>query len=94
MKIFRAGPSGAISTRSVPQLGSRGHEVVGTTRSAAKTGALRVLSAEPVIVDVLDPYSMADAVAKVEPEVMVHRLTALSRVRAGHRPGRSSRAGR
>jgi nucleoside-diphosphate-sugar epimerase len=78
MKIFIAGASGAIGSHLVSQLVARGHEVVGTTRSAAKTGALRALGAEPVIVDALDPDSVADALAKAEPEVVVHQLTALS----------------
>lgn len=78
MKIFIAGASGAIGSELVAQLVARGHEVVGTTRSAAKTGALRALGAEPVIVDALDPDAVADAVAKAEPEVIVHQLTALS----------------
>jgi nucleoside-diphosphate-sugar epimerase len=78
MKIFIAGASGAIGSQLVAQLVPRGHEVVGTTRSAAKTGALRALGAEPVIVDALDPDSVADTVAKAEPEVIVHQLTALS----------------
>jgi nucleoside-diphosphate-sugar epimerase len=77
MKIFIAGASGAIGSQLVPQLVARGHEVVGTTRSAARTGALRALGAEPVVVDALDPESVADAVAKAEPEVIVHQLTAL-----------------
>lgn len=77
MKIFIAGASGAIGSHLVPQLVARGHEVVGTTRSAAKTGALRALGAEPVVVDALDPDSVADVVAKAEPEVIVHQLTAL-----------------
>jgi 2-alkyl-3-oxoalkanoate reductase len=78
MKIFIAGASGAIGSQLVPQLVARGHEVVGTTRSAAKTGTLRALGAEPVIVDVLDPDAVADAVAKAEPEVIVHQATALA----------------
>src|SRR5690606_7318844 len=77
MKIFIAGASGAIGRHLVAQLVARGHEVVGTTRSAAKTGALRALGAEPVIVNALDPDSVAEAVAKAEPEVVVHQLTAL-----------------
>jgi nucleoside-diphosphate-sugar epimerase len=78
MKIFIAGASGAIGSELVAQLVARGHEVVGTTRSAAKTGTLRALGAEPVIVDALDPDSVADVVARAEPEVVVHELTALS----------------
>ncbi len=78
MKIFIAGASGAIGGQLVSQLAERGHEVVGTTRSAAKTDALGALGAEPVVVDALDPDAVADAVAKAEPEVIVHQLTALS----------------
>ena len=39
MKIFLAGASGAIGGQFVPQLVAGGHEAVGTTPSAAKTGA-------------------------------------------------------
>ncbi|MGV9451849.1 NAD-dependent epimerase/dehydratase family protein [Streptomyces sp. NPDC003635] len=78
MKIFVAGASGAIGTHLVSRLLAHGHEVVGTTRSAARADALRALGAEPAVVDALDPESVADAVAKAEPEVVVHQLTALS----------------
>ena len=78
MKIFIAGASGAIGSHLVPQLVARGHQVVGTTRSPAKTGALRALGAEPVVLDALDPDAVADAVARAEPDVVVHQLTALS----------------
>jgi nucleoside-diphosphate-sugar epimerase len=78
MKILIAGASGAIGSHLVAQLVARGHTVVGTTRSAAKTGALRALGAEPVVVDALDPDSVADLVARAQPEVIVHQLTALS----------------
>jgi 2-alkyl-3-oxoalkanoate reductase len=78
MKIFIAGASGAIGRHLVPQLVARGHDVVGTTRSAAKVDTIRALGAEPVVVDALAPESVAEAVAKAEPEVVVHQLTALS----------------
>ncbi len=77
MKIFIAGASGAIGTHLVAQLAARGHEVVGTTRSVTKTGALRALGAQPVVVDALDPEAVAEVVAEAEPEVIVHQLTAL-----------------
>ena len=65
MKIFNAGASGAVGGQPVPQLVAGGHgEAVGTTRSAAKTGALRPLGAEPVIIHARDPDSVADVVAK------------------------------
>lgn len=77
MKIFIAGASGAIGSQLVPQLVARGHEVVGTTRTARKTAELRALGAEPVVMDALDPDQVADAVARAEPEVLVHQLTSL-----------------
>jgi 2-alkyl-3-oxoalkanoate reductase len=77
MRILIAGASGAIGSQLVPQLMARGHEIVGTTRSAAKTGALRALAAEPVIVDA-GPRLGGRCVAKAEPQVIVHQLTALS----------------
>jgi nucleoside-diphosphate-sugar epimerase len=78
MRVFLAGASGAIGSHLVAQLVARGHEVVGTTRTAAKTGALRALGAEPVIVDALDPAAVAAVVAEAKPEVIVHQATALN----------------
>ncbi len=77
MKIFVAGASGAIGTRLVPALVENGHEVVGTTRTPAKTGRLRELGAEPVVIDALDEVAVKDAVASAEPDVIVHELTAI-----------------
>jgi nucleoside-diphosphate-sugar epimerase len=78
MRVFIAGASGAIGSHLVAQLVARGHEVVGTTRTAAKTGALRALGAEPVIVDALDPDAVAAVVADAKPDVIVHQATALN----------------
>jgi uncharacterized protein YbjT (DUF2867 family) len=97
MKILIVGASGAISGQLVPQLVASGHEVVGTTRSAAKTGALRAGGAEPVIVDAIDPDSMADVVATAAPEIIVHQATALNgpiNMRKRHRRPVSERGGR
>jgi nucleoside-diphosphate-sugar epimerase len=49
------------------------------TRSASKQDLVRRLGARPVVADALDPDAVAQAVASVEPEVVVHQLTALSR---------------
>ena len=75
MKIFVAGASGAIGVRLVPALVQHGHEVVGTTRTPAKTERLRQLGAEPVVLDALDEVAVKDAVAAASPEVVVHELT-------------------
>ena len=78
MNVFVAGASGALGRQLVPQLVAAGHDVVGMTRSPAKTDKLRALGARPVVADALDPDAVARAVAETEPEVIVHELTALS----------------
>ena len=45
MRVFVAGATGAIGKQLVPRLVAAGHEVHGMTRSDAKRGAMRVLSA-------------------------------------------------
>jgi nucleoside-diphosphate-sugar epimerase len=78
MKVFVAGATGVLGRQLVPQLVARGHEVVGMTRSASKQDLVRSLGARPVVADALDPDAVAEAVARTEPEVIVHQLTALS----------------
>ena len=77
MKVFVAGATGAIGTQLIPQLAAAGHDVIGMTRSSAKSDALRALGARPVVADALDPDAVARAVAETEPEVIVHQLTSL-----------------
>jgi len=92
MKIFVAGATGALGRALVPLLVTRGHEVVGMTRSASKQDLVRSLGARPVVADALDADAVAQAVASAEPEVIVHQLTALSgpmSVRDARRPDRS-----
>jgi hypothetical protein len=78
MRIFLAGATGAIGKRLVPQLIVHGHQVIATTRSAAKVDALRALGAEPVVVDGLDAVAVGEAVARAEPEAIIHQMTALA----------------
>jgi len=78
MRVFVAGATGALGSQLVPQLAAAGHDVIGMTRSPAKTDAVRALGARPVVADALDPDAVARAVAETEPEVIVHQLTALS----------------
>ena len=54
MKVFLAGGSGAIGKRLIPLLVSHGHHVVASTRRQTKTSDLRLLGAEPVVMDALD----------------------------------------
>lgn len=75
--VFVAGASGAIGKRLCRILVKDGYFVIGTTRSAEKTSMLKELSVEPVIVDVFDEKSLADAVQKAQPEIVIHQLTDL-----------------
>ena len=80
MRVFVAGASGVIGRRLVPQLVERGHEVVATARTPEKGETLRALGAEAVVMDGLDAASVGEAVARAEPEVVVHQMTALAGV--------------
>jgi nucleoside-diphosphate-sugar epimerase len=78
MRVLVAGASGVIGRRLLPLLHERGHEVVATTRTHAKSDDLRALGATPVVMDGLDGGSVGEAVARAEPEVIVHQMTALA----------------
>jgi nucleoside-diphosphate-sugar epimerase len=78
MKVLVAGATGALGKQLVPKLVANGHDVAGTTRYEAKRAAVEALGATPVVVDALDPDAVAAAVAAVEPDAIVHELTALS----------------
>jgi nucleoside-diphosphate-sugar epimerase len=78
VRVFVAGATGAIGARLVPQLVERGHEVIGTSRSPEKADRLRAQGAEPVVLDLLDPLAVREAVAAARPEAIVHQATALA----------------
>ena len=77
MKVFVAGATGAIGRLLVPRLVDAGHEVHGMTRSTAKQQLLRDMGAQPVVADALDADQVAEAVARAQPDVIVHELTAI-----------------
>jgi 2-alkyl-3-oxoalkanoate reductase len=81
MRILIVGASGAIGTRLVPQLVQGGHEVIGTSRSPENAGRLRALGAAPVVLDALDARAVREAVARAEPDAIVHQATALTDAR-------------
>jgi nucleoside-diphosphate-sugar epimerase len=78
LKIFLAGAGGAIGRRLTPLLRAAGHQVAGTTRSADKANALRLLGAEPVVVDVFDAQALTRAVKAAAPQAIIHQLTDLA----------------
>jgi len=80
MRVFVAGGVGAIGRRLLPELVAGGHSVVATTKGAEKVERLRALGAEPVVVDGLDASAIGEAVARAEPEVVIHQMTSLAGV--------------
>jgi nucleoside-diphosphate-sugar epimerase len=71
---------GATSVPGIPllrELTSRGHEVIGVTRSPAKTSQIESAGAKPVVADVFDADEIGRVVADAAPEVVVSLLTTL-----------------
>jgi nucleoside-diphosphate-sugar epimerase len=77
MRVLLAGAAGAIGRRLLPQLVARDHQVTATTRSPDKLDQLRALGAEAVAVDGLDAVAVGEAVARAEPDAIIHQMTAL-----------------
>jgi nucleoside-diphosphate-sugar epimerase len=61
----------------VPLLVASGHEVIGTSRSAERLGAIGAAGARGVVMDGLDAASVRAAVLDARPDVIVHELTGL-----------------
>lgn len=78
MRVFLAGATGAIGRRLVPQLVERGHDVTATTTTPDRLLLLQELGAEPVVVDGLDAAAVGEAVARAEPDAVIHQMTALA----------------
>jgi nucleoside-diphosphate-sugar epimerase len=78
MRVFVVGASGAIGIRLVPQLIERGHQVIGTCRSAEKADLIRSIGAEAITLDLLDAPAVRRAVVDAHPEAIVHQATALA----------------
>lgn len=79
MHVFVAGATGVIGRPLVAALLEAGHEVTGMTRSRTAAEQLAAQGAEPVVCDAYDVEALREAVAKTQPEVVVHQLTALPR---------------
>jgi nucleoside-diphosphate-sugar epimerase len=78
MRVFVAGATGAIGSRLVPQLVERGHHVIGTSRTHEMARQLNAVGAEPIVLDLLDPRAVREAVVSARPDAIVHQATALS----------------
>jgi len=78
MRVLVVGASGAIGRRLIPQLAERGHQVTGTSRSAANAGQLRSLGAEPAVLDVLNEAAVRAVVGQARPDAVICQATALT----------------
>src|SRR5215208_6475871 len=78
MRVFVAGGTGEIGRRLVSQLVPRGHQVTATTSSPGKSGLLKQLGADALVMDGLDAVSVGAAVAKARPDAIVHQMTAIA----------------
>src|SRR2546430_9162108 len=78
MRVFVAGAAGAVGQQLLPQLVAQGHQVTAATRTPAKAGRLRELGAEPAVVDGLDAMAVGEAVARAEPDAVIHQMTSLA----------------
>jgi nucleoside-diphosphate-sugar epimerase len=78
MRVFLAGATGALGRRLLPQLVGHDHQVTATTRSPDKLAQLRALGAKAVVVDGLDAGAVREAVARAEPDAIIHQMTALA----------------
>jgi nucleoside-diphosphate-sugar epimerase len=77
MRIFVAGATGVLGRRLVPLLVQHGHQVTGTTRTAAKADLISGEGAAASVLDALDERAVRQAVSIAKPDVIVHELTAL-----------------
>lgn len=77
MRVLVAGATGAIGRQLVPQLIAAGHQVSATTRSPDKIDSLRAAGADPYVLDGLDGTAVGAVVARAEPDVIVHEMTAI-----------------
>jgi nucleoside-diphosphate-sugar epimerase len=77
MRVFVAGATGAIGRRLIYRLVQSGHVVAGMTRTENKAPLLRVLGADPIVVDAFDTDGVVKAIREFRPEVIVNELTAI-----------------
>ncbi|GCD97009.1 NAD-dependent epimerase/dehydratase family protein [Embleya hyalina] len=79
MHVLLAGSTGVLGRRVVPALVAAGHRVTALTRRADAAVDPRAPGVTVVSADVYNRESLARAVARAEPDVVMHQLTDLSR---------------
>jgi nucleoside-diphosphate-sugar epimerase len=76
-KIFLAGAAGAVGARLTPLLVEAGYEVYGTTRRIERADGIQAAGAHPVLVDIFDRETLANAIECIAPTIVIHQLTDL-----------------
>jgi nucleoside-diphosphate-sugar epimerase len=77
MRVLVAGATSVPGLPLLRELATRGHDVIGLTRSSDKTSQIEATGAKAVIADVFDPDDIDKAVADIGPEAVVSLLTTL-----------------
>jgi len=77
VRILLAGATGVIGRPLAKRLLADGHQVAGTTRTAARAADLEALGMTVAQVDALDGAALRTAIGSVRPEVIINQLTAL-----------------
>ncbi|MGV0743145.1 NAD-dependent epimerase/dehydratase family protein [Mycolicibacterium sp. XJ870] len=80
MRVLVAGATSVPGIPLLRELNARGHEVIGVTRSAAKTAQISGAGAKPVVADVLDAGQIDAVVGEFRPEAVVSLLTTLPKL--------------
>ncbi|QRY46688.1 NAD(P)-dependent oxidoreductase [Mycolicibacterium boenickei] len=80
MRVLVAGATSVPGIPLLRELNSRGHEVIGVTRSSGKTVQISAAGAKPVVADVLDAGQIDSVLAEFAPEAVVSLLTTLPKL--------------
>jgi nucleoside-diphosphate-sugar epimerase len=77
MRVLIAGAGGVIGLALTERLVADGHTVIGLTRSPDRGRAIRAAGGETILCDVLLQRQAAEAVAKAQPDAIIHELSNL-----------------
>ncbi|WP_232006071.1 NAD(P)-dependent oxidoreductase [Mycobacterium sp. 852013-50091_SCH5140682] len=80
MRVLVAGATSVPGVPLLRELGERGHEVIGVTRSPAKAHEISAHGAKPVVADVLDTAQITAVVHEFTPDAVVSLLTTLPKL--------------
>lgn len=80
MRVLVAGATSVPGIPLLRELNSRGHEVIGVTRTPSKTAQISAAGAKPVVADVLDAGQIDSVLAEFAPEAVVSLLTTLPKL--------------